>query len=58
MKITNQLTGRIYALSPDTVIDMERANPFFNEYGEQSLPLSLPDTDGNREALGFARTLL
>ena len=54
MKITNQLTGRIYALSPDTVIDMERANPFFNEYGEQSLPLSLPDTDGNREALGFA----
>ena len=53
MKITNAANGIQYDMDPDTVIDMERPNPFFSEYGEQSLPLTLPDSDHNRAALGY-----
>ncbi|MFA7123986.1 MAG: hypothetical protein WC212_08105, partial [Candidatus Delongbacteria bacterium] len=40
--------GKSLQLEPDTQLDIERTNPFFNEYGEQSLPVSLPDTFENR----------
>lgn len=53
MKITNTSNGIPYDLDPDTIVEMERPNPFFSEYGEQSLPLTLPDSDHNRAALGF-----
>lgn len=53
MKITNLKTGIPYQLKPETKLEVERTNPFFNEYGEQTLPLELPDTDQNRIALGY-----
>lgn len=45
--------GQELRIAPDTVLEMERANPFFNDYGEQSLPVTLPDCEQNRQALGF-----
>jgi len=42
-----------YQLLPDTVLDCERTNPFFNEQGEQCYPVSLPYTDQNRKLLLF-----
>ena len=51
MKITNVNKGRAYHLSSDTQLQVERPNLFFNEYGEQTNPVSLPDTDANREIL-------
>lgn len=53
MKITNTQSGKAYHLSPDTQIEMERTNLFFNEYGEQSLPITLPDTEHNRLLCGY-----
>jgi len=54
MKIINEGKQLAYDLDPDTVLDMERTNPFFNEQGEQSLPVDLPATERNRNILGFA----
>lgn len=53
MKIKNLQSGMAYQLSPDTQLKVERTNPFFNEYGEQTVPVSLPDTASNRLALGL-----
>lgn len=41
MKLKNK-DGELFDLSPDTLIEIERTNPFFIEWGEQSLPISLP----------------
>lgn len=53
MKITNTKTGKAYQLAPGTQIEIERPNLFFNEWGEQSYPVDLPDTDMNRELCGY-----
>ena len=50
MKITHS-TGKAYDVNPGTNIEIERANPFFNDYGEQSLPVTLPPTGRNFEIL-------
>lgn len=57
MKITHNETGQQYQLYPDTELEIERTNPFFNEWGEQSLPVDLPDTDQNRKLTGYAHLL-
>lgn len=43
-------SGQAYELG-DVQLTLSRANPFFNDYGEQSLPVTLPPTDRNREHL-------
>lgn len=53
MKITNSKTGKSYQLSPGTQLEVERPNLFFNEWGEQTLPVDMPDSDWNQEALGY-----
>lgn len=57
MRITNLEKGEDYNLKPDTQIQIERTNPFFNDYGEQSTPLELPASDHNRRLLNFPDTL-
>lgn len=52
MKIVNTESGKPYQLLPDTELSIDRTNPFFNEYGEQTLPVSLPDSEYNRNILG------
>lgn len=46
-------SGKELKLKPGTVLEMERTNPFFNDYGEQSLPVKLPPDEHNRAILGF-----
>jgi hypothetical protein len=53
MKITDTTTGKALQLSVDTQLEAERPNLFFNEYGEQTLPADIPDTDVNREISGY-----
>ena len=53
MKIIHSESGLAYHLKPDTQIEVERTNLFFNDYGEHSLPVELPDTDHNRELTGW-----
>ena len=43
-------SGKAYDLA-DIQLTLSRMNPFFNDYGEQSLPVTLPPTDRNRELL-------
>lgn len=57
MRIKNLNKGRDYQLAPDTTLQIERTNPFFNEYGEQSLPVDLPDTPLNRDLTGHPEDL-
>lgn len=57
MKIINNSNGKCYHLLPDSVLDCERTNPFFNEQGEQTLPLSIPDTELNKSLIGFPEKL-
>lgn len=52
MKITHS-SGEEYDLTPGTQLEMSRVNPFFNDYGEQSLPITLPTTDKNRRLLVY-----
>lgn len=52
MKIINTESGKPYQLNPGTELNIERTNPFFNDYGEQTLPVSLPDSEYNRTLLG------
>jgi hypothetical protein len=52
MKIIHLGTGEAYQLFPGSELEIERTNPFLNEWGEQSLPLSIPDTDTNRALAG------
>lgn len=51
MKITHP-SGQAYDLFPDTEIELTRYNPFFNDLGEQSVPLSMPATVKNLQLLG------
>lgn len=53
MRITNIEKGEDYNLRPDTQIQVERTNPFFNDFGEQTTPLELPASERNRRILGF-----
>lgn len=53
MKIVHTASGKAYHLIPGTQLEIERPNLFFNEYGEQSLPVDLPDTDLNRQLTGY-----
>lgn len=52
MKITHS-SGENYDLTPGLTLEIERTNPFFNDYGEQSLPVTLPPTAKNRRLLSF-----
>ena len=52
MNIWNK-SGEEYDLTPDVSLEIERANPFFNDFGEQSLPVTLPPTEKNRRLLSF-----
>lgn len=53
MKIVNTIANKAYQLNPDTQLEVERPNLFFNEWGEQTLPIDLPDTDLNRLLTGY-----
>lgn len=53
MRITNLEKGEAYQLSDGAKMEIERTNPFFNDYGEQSIPLDLPASDHNRRLLGY-----
>lgn len=53
MKIVNTKAGEAYQLTPGTQLEIERPNLFFNEWGEQSLPTDLPDTDLNRRLTNY-----
>lgn len=53
MKIVNTLANKAYQLNPGTQLEVERPNLFFNEWGEQTLPVDLPDTDLNRQLTGY-----
>lgn len=56
MRITNLNKSEDYNLRPDTRIEVERTNPFFNDYGEQTAPLELPSSERNRRLLDFPDT--
>lgn len=56
MRIINLKHGEDYNLRPDTQIQVERTNPFFNDFGEQTTPLELPASERNRRLLGFPDT--
>ncbi len=56
MIITHLSTGEPYNLSPDAKIEVERTNPFFNDYGESTVPIDLPTSARNRRMLGFPET--
>ena len=53
MKIIHNQSQQAYQLNPDTQVEIEKPNLFFNDYGEQSLPVDLPDTPVNRELTGY-----
>lgn len=38
MKITNLDKGKAYQLGEDAKLEVERTNPFFNDYGGDDLP--------------------
>ena len=46
MKIIHP-SGTSYQLIPGTALEITRSNPFFNEHGEQSLPITLPASEHN-----------
>jgi len=56
MKITNLEKGLAYQLSEGTKLEVERTNPFFNDYGESTTPLDMPASDRNRMILGYPDT--
>lgn len=56
MKITHS-SGESLDLFPDTRLEMQRTNPFFNEYGEQSLPVTLPLSARNKRLLDYPEDL-
>lgn len=57
MKITHSESGKPFQLFPDTEIKIQRYNPFLSEYGEQSTPVSLPDSQYNRSILGHPENI-
>ena len=52
MKITNLDKGKAYQLATDAHLEVERTNPFFNDYAEQTVPMDMPATDQNLQLLG------
>lgn len=50
MKIIHP-SGQAYDLFPGTDLELTRYNPFFNELGEQSIPISLPGSPRNMDLL-------
>ena len=53
MKITNLEKGKDFQLEPNAQLEIERTNPFFNDYGEQSIPMDLPASPYNCQLLGY-----
>lgn len=53
MKIVNTSFNQAYQLKPGTQLEIERPNLFFNDWGEQTNPIDLPDTDLNRRITGY-----
>lgn len=56
MKITNLDKGKAYQLGEDAKLEVERTNPFFNDYGETTTPLDIPASDYNRMILNYPDT--
>ena len=56
MKITNLDKGKAYQLSEGAKLEVERTNPFFNDYGETTSPLDIPASDYNRMILNYPDT--
>ena len=56
MKITNLEKGMAYQLGESAKLEVERTNPFFNDYGESTTPLDIPASDHNRMILGYPDT--
>ena len=52
MKITNINKGESYQVDEDLRIEIERTNPFFNDYGEHTQTVSMPATPRNCQLLG------
>lgn len=53
MKIINLDRHEAYQLQPGAKLEVERTNPFFNDYAEQTIPMDLPASDHNRRLLRF-----
>ena len=53
MKIIHLPSSQPYQLHPDTQLSVERTNPFFHDYAEQTVPLDIPASDHNRALLGY-----
>lgn len=56
MKIVNTDRGEAYQLKPDTQLTIERTNPFFNDYAEQTVPCALPASPHNMRLLRLEAT--
>lgn len=56
MKITNLDKGKAYQLGENAKLEVERTNPFFNDYGETTSPLDIPASDYNRMILNYPDT--
>lgn len=56
MKITNLDKGMAYQLAEGAKLEVERTNPFFNDYGESTTPLDIPASDHNRMILDYPDT--
>lgn len=50
-------SGEYFDTPADLTLEIERTNPFFNDYGEQSLTVTLPPTDRNKRLTGQADKL-
>lgn len=53
MKIVNLDKHEAYQLQSGAKLEVERTNPFFNDYAEHTIPMDLPASDHNRRLLGF-----
>jgi len=56
MKIKNS-TGESFDITPGTSLEFTRLNPFFNEIGEQSIPIDLPASANNLIIAGYPNSL-
>lgn len=46
-----KLTGEIFDLPPDYIIEAEKINPLFTNKGSKTVPIHFPNTDNNRKLL-------
>lgn len=53
MKITNLKKDKQFQLEPGAQLEIERTNPFFNDYGEQSVPMDIPASPHNCMLLDY-----